>query len=147
MVVADIAPIIFTQDAVKKVDNASVKAFAKSMTSPWIKLPSSRKSWRNKELSEEELVAMNVESLSEVIRAKNIDLYDSGAYSDKTLTKTSEKAVKKAAKATDKQTAVAEKETKKESESLPGSRIPSDSIGKTSCGRNAIDRDASWSVL
>ena len=124
MVVADIAPIIFTQDAVKKVDNASVKAFAKEHDISLNKAAFIQKILKeNKELSEEELVAMNVESLSEVIRAKNIDLYDSGAYSDKTLTKTSEKTVKKAAKATDKQTAVAGKETKKKAKVSPATEF------------------------
>lgn len=114
----DITPVIFTQKGTGKgIGNTNVKAFAKEHDISVNKAAFIQKILRENEgLSEEELVAMNVESLSEIIRSKNIDLHDSVGYSDKTLTKTEEKAIEKAAKATKKQaeTAMKTKESQPE---------------------------------
>ena len=118
LAVADITPVIFAQNTER--NGTKVKTFAKEHDISLNKAAFIQKILKeNKELSEEELVAMNVESLSEVIRAKNIDLHDSVAYSDKTLTKTSKETVKKAAKAADKQTASSGRETEKQAEKSP----------------------------
>lgn len=121
LVVAGIAPIIFTQDAaVKKADNASVRACAKEHHISLNKAAFIQKILKeNKTLSEEKLVAMNVKALSDIIRSKHINLHDSVGYSEKALAKTSEKTVKKIAKAADKQTASSGKEAEKQAEKAP----------------------------
>lgn len=112
----DITPTVFTQEADSKgASSSSVKAFAKEHGISANKAAFIQKILReNDGLSEEELVAMNVEALSEIIRSKNIDLHDSVGYSDEALTKATEKAAEKAEKANEKQAAAAVKETEKQ---------------------------------
>lgn len=121
LVVSGIAPIIFTQEAaVKKSDIARAKACAKEHNISLNKASFIQKILKeNKTLSVSKLVAMNVESLSEVIRAKNINLHGLVGYSEKALTKTSEKTAKKPAKAADTQTASSGKETEKQAKESP----------------------------
>lgn len=101
----DIAPIVFTQDVESKgASDTNVKAFAKKYGISVNKAAFIQKILRESEgLSEKELVAMNIEALSEVIHSKNVDLHESVGYSDEALIKMAEKAKKKAENATEKQ--------------------------------------------
>lgn len=111
LAVSGISPLIFSQTT---ENGAEVKAFAKRHDISVNKAAFILKMLEeNDGLSEERLVAMNVESLSEVIRSKHLDLHDSVAYSDKALTNTPEKTSAKTVKKTDKQTVTAVKETEK----------------------------------
>jgi hypothetical protein len=117
LAVDNISPVIFAQHA--ESGRAKAKAFAKQHDISVNKAAFILKILdENDTLSEKKLVVMNVESLSDVIRSKHIDLHDSVAYSDKTLTKTNEKT-KKPVKAADTQTASSGKETEKQAEESP----------------------------
>lgn len=96
----DIAPIVFTQDVDSKgASDTNVKAFAQKNGISVNKAAFIQKILRESEgLSEKELVAMNIEALSEVIHSKNVDLHEAVGYSGEALTKTAEKAAEKAAK-------------------------------------------------
>lgn len=102
----DIAPIVFTQAVDSKgASDTNVKAFAKKYGISVNKAAFIQKILRESEgLSEKELVAMNVEALSEIIHSKNVDLHESVGYSDEALIKMAEKVMKKSENATEKQT-------------------------------------------
>lgn len=102
----DIAPIVFTQGVDSKgASDTNVKAFAEKHGISVNKAAFIQKILRESEgLSEKELVAMNVEALSEVIHSKNVDLYESVGYSDQALIRMAEKVMKKSENATEKQT-------------------------------------------
>lgn len=102
----DIAPIVFTQAVDSKgASDTNVKAFAKKYGISVNKAAFIQKILRESEgLSEKELVAMNVEALSEIIHSKNVDLHESVGYSDEALIKMTEKVMKKSENATEKQT-------------------------------------------
>ncbi|CZQ90377.1 anti-sigma-I factor RsgI family protein [Trichococcus collinsii] len=102
----DIAPIVFTQAVDSKgASDTNVKAFAKKYGISVNKAAFIQKILRESEgLSEKELVAMNVEALSEIIHSKNVDLHESVGYSDEALIKMAEKVMKKSENATEIQT-------------------------------------------